>query len=75
VILVIREINGERNMTRLLNTYHGYALYEARAAVIVGISSELKGMHPLVSENESKVPIGLIALSADSDEYKVLSKV
>ncbi len=43
-----------------------YSLYEGRAAVTVGVSSESICIHPFVFENTSKVPIGLIALSADS---------
>jgi hypothetical protein len=41
-----------------------YSLYEGRAAVTVGVNSELTSIHPFVFENKSKVPIGLIAMSA-----------
>lgn len=44
---------------------HMYSLYEGRAAVTVGVNSELNSVHPFVFENQSKVPIGLIAMSAD----------
>ena len=44
---------------------HMYSLYEGRAAVTVGIDSELNSVHPFVFVNQSKVPIGLIALSTD----------
>ena len=44
---------------------HMYSLYEGRAAVTVGVNSELKSVHPFVFENKSNVPIGLIAMSAD----------
>ena len=44
---------------------HIYSQYEGRAAITVGINSESASIHPFVFENTSKVPIGLIALSAD----------
>jgi hypothetical protein len=44
---------------------HMYSLYEGRAAVTVGVNNEFKSVHPFVFENMKKVPIGLIALSAD----------
>ncbi len=44
---------------------HMYSLYEGRAAVTVGVNSESDSVHPFVFENQSKVPIGLIAMSAD----------
>lgn len=44
---------------------HMYSLYEGRAAVTVGVNSDLKCVYPFVFENASRVPIGLIALSAD----------
>jgi len=45
---------------------HMYSLYEGRAAVTVGINNEFNSVHPFVYENDNKVPIGLIALSAAS---------
>jgi hypothetical protein len=45
---------------------HMYSLYEGRAAVTVGVNNEYNSIHPFVFENENKVPIGLIALSAAS---------
>ena len=43
---------------------HMYSLYEGRAAVTVGVDSDSKTVHPFVYENESKMPIGLIAMCA-----------
>lgn len=45
---------------------HMYSLYHGRAAVTVGVNSESNSVHPFVFENIHHVPIGLIALSADS---------
>jgi hypothetical protein len=45
---------------------HMYSLYKGRAAVTVGINSNSNSIHPFVFENTHRVPIGLIALSADS---------
>lgn len=42
-----------------------YSLYHGRAAVTVGMNSESGSIHPFVFENTDKVPIGLLALSAD----------
>jgi hypothetical protein len=44
---------------------HLYSLYDGRAAVTVGINSDSDSIHPFVFEDAAKVPIGLIALSAD----------
>ena len=44
---------------------HLYSLYDGRAAVTVGINNDSDSIHPFVFENPCKVPIGLIALSAD----------
>ena len=44
---------------------HMYSLYRGRAAVTVGVNSELNSVHPLVFENRLNIPIGLIALSPD----------
>ena len=44
---------------------HLYSLYHGRAAVTVGVNNESASIHPLVFEDMNKVPIGLIALSAD----------
>jgi hypothetical protein len=43
-----------------------YSLFEGRAAVTVGVNSDCEVIHPLVFENNNKMPIGLIALSAAS---------
>ena len=45
---------------------HMYTLYQGRAAVTVGVNSESNSVHPFVFEDAHHVPIGLIALSADS---------
>jgi hypothetical protein len=45
---------------------HMYSLYEGRAAVTVGVNNEYNSIHPFVFEDENRVPVGLIALSADS---------
>ena len=44
---------------------HLYSLYDGRAAVTVGINNDSDSIHPFVFEDACKVPIGLIALSAD----------
>ena len=44
---------------------HMYSLYNGRAAVTVGINSNSESIHPFVYENDGKVPIGLIAMSAN----------
>jgi len=44
---------------------HMYSLYRGRAAVTVGVNSELNSVHPFVFENRLNIPIGLIALSPD----------
>jgi GNAT superfamily N-acetyltransferase len=44
---------------------HMYSLYAGRAAMTVGVDSEYSSVHPFVFENKSRIPIGLIALSAD----------
>ena len=44
---------------------HLYSLYEGRAAVTVGINGYSESIHPFVYENAEKVPIGLIAMSAN----------
>jgi len=44
---------------------HMYSLHVGRAAVTEGVNSELNSVHPFVFENQNKVPIGLIAMSAD----------
>ena len=44
---------------------HMYSLYDGRAAVTVGVNSDSDSIHPFVFEDACKVPIGLIALSAD----------
>jgi len=44
---------------------HMYSLYDGRAAVTVGINIDSDSIHPFVFEDAGKVPIGLIALSAD----------
>jgi hypothetical protein len=44
---------------------HIYSLYDGRAAVTVGINNDSDFIHPFVFEDALKVPIGLIALSAD----------
>jgi hypothetical protein len=44
---------------------HMYSLYHGRAAVTVGVNSDSDCIHPFVFEDTCKVPIGLIALSAD----------
>ena len=44
---------------------HMYSLYQGRAAVTVGVNSESDSVHPFVFENKGKIPIGLIAMSAD----------
>lgn len=44
---------------------HMYSLYKGRAAVTVGVNSELNSVYPFVFENKLKIPIGLIALSPD----------
>ncbi len=44
---------------------HMYSLYDGRAAVTVGVNSDSNYIHPFVFEDTCKVPIGLIALSAD----------
>lgn len=44
---------------------HMYALYDGRAAVTVGVNNDSDCIHPFVFEDACKVPIGLIALSAD----------
>jgi hypothetical protein len=44
---------------------HMYSLYDGRAAVTVGINRDSDCIHPFVFEDAGKVPIGLIALSAD----------
>ena len=45
---------------------HMYSLYQGRAALTVGVNSESNCVYPLVFENTHHVPIGLIALAADS---------
>jgi len=52
---------------------HMYSLYDGRAAVTVGVNNDSDWIHPFVFEDECKVPIGLIALSADgvSDSAEV----
>ena len=44
---------------------HIYSLYDGRAAVTVGVNNDSDSIHPFVFEDAGKVPIGLIALSAD----------
>ena len=44
---------------------HMYSLYKGRAAVTVGVNNESDSIHPFVFEDACKLPIGLIALSAD----------
>ena len=44
---------------------HMYSLYDGRAAVTVGVNTDSDSIHPFVFEDACKVPIGLIALSAD----------
>lgn len=44
---------------------HMYSLFDGRAAVTVGVNNESDSIHPFVFEDACKVPIGLIALSAD----------
>ena len=44
---------------------HLYSLYDGRAAMTVGINNDSDSIHPFVFEDACKVPIGLIALSAD----------
>jgi len=46
---------------------HLYSLYDGRAAVTVGVNNNSDCIHPFVFEDAAKVPIGLIALSADGD--------
>jgi hypothetical protein len=57
----------KNNMTRATEyVNHMYSLYQGRAAVTVGVNDEFNSIHPFVFENEHKVPVGLIALSAAS---------
>ena len=44
---------------------HLYSLYDGRAAMTVGVNNDSDSIHPFVFEDAYKVPIGLIALSAD----------
>ena len=43
-----------------------YSRFEGRAAVTVGVNSDLEIIYPFVYENNSQMPIGLIAMSVDS---------
>ena len=38
-----------------------YSKFEGRAAVTVGVNSSSEYIHPFVYENNSQIPIGLIA--------------
>ena len=42
-----------------------YSIYHGRAAVTVGVNNDSDSIHPFVFEDACKMPIGLIALSAD----------
>jgi hypothetical protein len=42
-----------------------YLQFEGRAAVTVGVNSGSESIHPFVYENNSQIPIGLIAMSVD----------
>jgi hypothetical protein len=43
-----------------------YSKFEGRAAVTVGVNSSSEYIHPFVYENNSQIPIGLIAMSVDN---------
>ena len=45
---------------------HMYSQFEGRAAVTVGVNSSSETIHPFVYENNSQIPIGLIAMSVDN---------
>ena len=45
--------------------HHMYSQFEGRAAVTVGVNSDSESVHPFVYENNSQIPIGLIAMSID----------
>jgi len=43
-----------------------YLQFEGRAAVTVGVNSGSESIYPFVYENNSQIPIGLIAMSVDN---------
>lgn len=43
-----------------------YSQFEGRAAVTVGVNSDSETIYPFVYENNSQMPIGLIAMSVDN---------
>ncbi len=45
---------------------HMYSRFDGRAAVTVGVNSISESIHPFVYENNSQMPIGLIAMSVDN---------
>jgi len=45
---------------------HMYLQFEGRAAVTVGVNSGSESIYPFVYENNSQIPIGLIAMSVDN---------
>ena len=45
---------------------HMYLQFEGRAAVTVGVNSDSDSIYPFVYENNSQIPIGLIAMSVDN---------
>ena len=45
---------------------HMYSRFDGRAAVTVGVNSISESIHPFVYENNSQIPIGLIAMSVDN---------
>jgi len=45
---------------------HMYSRFDGRAAVTVGVNSVSESIHPFVYENNSQIPIGLIAMSVDN---------